>query len=283
MVLVDLNQVMISNMMMQIGNHQNAQVDENMLRHMILNTLRSNRQKFHREFGELLITCDDKNYWRRQTFPYYKAGRKKARDASELDWNAIFTALNNIREELKVYFPYKVIQIESCEADDIIGTIVHKEGTLLNTGIPILVLSGDKDYVQLHKYANVKQYDPVRKRWIANSNPEQFLAEHILKGDAGDGVPNVLSPDNSFVMSIRQRPITQKRIQEWADINKMDSEVKRNYMRNKALIDLSEVPTSIKERILNEYEAENPKDRSQLLNYFIKNKLRNLMESISEF
>jgi 5'-3' exonuclease len=283
MILVDLNQVMISNMMMQIGNHQNAQVDENMLRHMILNTLRFNRQKFHKEFGELLITCDDKNYWRRQVFPFYKAGRKKARDASELDWNAIFTALNNIREELKVYFPYKVIQIESCEADDIIGTIVHKEGTLLNTGMPILVLSGDKDYVQLQKYANVKQYDPVRKRWISNSNPDQFLAEHILKGDAGDGVPNVLSADNSFVMSIRQRPITQKRIQEWADINKMDSEVKRNYMRNKALIDLSEVPASIKEAILSEYEAENPKDRSQLLNYFIKNKLRNLMESLQEF
>jgi 5'-3' exonuclease len=283
MILVDLNQVMISNMMMQIGNHQNAQVDENMLRHMILNTLRFNRQKFHKEFGELLITCDDKNYWRRQTFPYYKAGRKKARDASELDWNAIFTALNNIREELKVYFPYKVIQIESCEADDIIGTIVHAEGTTLNTGIPILVLSGDKDYVQLHKYANVKQYDPVRKRWISNSNPEQFLVEHILKGDAGDGVPNVLSPDNSFVMSIRQRPITQKRIQEWADINNMTSEVKRNYMRNKALIDLSEVPASLKETILKEYQAENSKDRSQLLNYFIKNKLRNLMESLQEF
>jgi 5'-3' exonuclease len=283
MILVDLNQVMISNMMMQIGNHQNAQVDENMLRHMILNTLRFNRQKFHKEFGELLITCDDKNYWRRQTFPYYKAGRKKARDASELDWNAIFTALNNIREELKVYFPYKVIQIESCEADDIIGTIVHKEGTLLNTGMPILVLSGDKDYVQLQKYANVKQYDPVRKRWIANSNPDQFLVEHILKGDPGDGVPNVLSADNSFVMNIRQRPITQRRIQEWTDINKMDSEVKRNYMRNKALIDLSEVPASLKETILKEYQAENPKDRSQLLNYFIKNKLRNLMESLQEF
>jgi 5'-3' exonuclease len=283
MILVDLNQVMISNMMMQIGNHQNAQIDENMLRHMILNTLRFNRQKFHKEFGELLITCDDKNNWRRQVLPFYKAGRKKARDASELDWNAIFTALNNIREELKVYFPYKVIQIESCEADDIIGTIVHKEGTMLNTGKPMLVLSGDKDYIQLQKYANVKQYDPVRKRWIANSNPEQYQAEHILKGDAGDGVPNLLSANNSFVMSIRQRPVTQKRIQEWADINKMDSEVKRNYMRNKALIDLSEVPASIKDIILKEYEAENTKDRSQLLNYFIKNKLRNLMESLQEF
>ena len=283
MILVDLNQVMISNMMMQIGNHQNAQVDENMLRHMILNTLRFNRQKFHQEFGELLITCDDRNYWRKQAYPYYKANRRKARESSEMDWSAIFDALNNIREELKTFFPYKVIQIDACEADDIIGTIVHREGKALNVGEPILILSGDHDFKQLHKYANVKQYDPTRKRWISHSNPEEYLFEHILKGDSGDGVPNVLSPDNTFVMGIRQRPVTKKRITDWADINKMDSEVKRNYMRNKTLIDLNEIPASIKKTILEKYEEDNPKDRSQLLNYFIKNKLRNLMESISEF
>ena len=283
MILVDMNQVMISNMMMQIGNHQNAQVDENMLRHMILNTLRFNRQKFHREFGELLITCDDKNYWRRDIYPYYKANRRKARESSEIDWNAVFTALNRIRDELKTHFPYKVIQIESCEADDIIGTIVHKEGKALNVGEPILILSGDHDFKQLHTYANVKQYDPTRKRWITHSNPDQYLAEHIIKGDAGDGVPNVLSADNALVMGIRQRPVTKKRLLEWADINNMDNEVKRNYLRNKAMIDLTQVPDPIKNQILGEYEAENPKDRSQLINYFIKNKLRNLMESISEF
>ena len=284
MILVDLNQVMISNMMMQVGNHQNAQIDENMLRHMILNSLRFNRQKFHREFGELIICADDKNYWRRQVYAYYKAGRRKHREESELDWNSIFQALNKIRDELKEFFPYRVIQIETAEADDIIGTIVHTEGEQLNTGSnPILILSGDKDYIQLHKYANVKQYDPTRKRWISNSNPEMYLHEHILKGDKGDGVPNVLSPDNTFVMNNRQRPVTKKRLLEWADINNMDEEVKRNYMRNKAVIDLELVPDRIKDQILNEYEAENPKDRSQLLNYFIKNKLRNLMESISEF
>jgi 5'-3' exonuclease len=283
MILVDLNQVMISNMMMQMGSHTNAQVDENMLRHMILNSLRFNRQKFHREFGELLITCDDKNYWRRQAYAYYKANRRKARDSSELDWNAIFSALNNIRDDLKEYFPYKVIQIETCEADDIIGTIVHKEGTPLNTGEPILILSGDHDFKQLHGYANVKQYDPTRKRWISHSDPDGYLHEHIIKGDKGDGVPNVLSPDNTFVMGIRQRPITKKRLLEFSDINNMNEEVKRNYMRNRAMIDLKLIPENIKEQILNEYGAENPKDRSQLLNYFIKNKLRNLMESISEF
>lgn len=283
MILVDLNQVMISNMMAQIGNHRNMEIDENMLRHMILNTLRANRMKFKDEFGELVICADDKNYWRRQTFPYYKANRKKNRDESELDWSAIFNALNKIRDEIKTFFPYKVIQIETAEADDVIGTIVHHEGTELNTGKPILILSGDKDYIQLHKYANVKQYDPTRKRWITHSSPEKYLYEHIIKGDTGDGVPNILSPDNCLVVGQRQRPITKKRLEEWDDINTMQDEVKRNYMRNKALIDLSQVPAHIKEAVMNEWLATSDADRSQLFNYFIKNKLKNLMESISEF
>jgi hypothetical protein len=283
MILVDLNQVMISTMMAQVGNHTNMQVDENMLRHMILNSLRANRKKFHQEYGDFIICSDDKNYWRRKQFVYYKANRKKNREESELDWSSIFNSLNKIREELKTYFPYKVIQIETAEADDIIGTIVHKEGTELNTGEPILILSGDKDYIQLHKYANVKQYDPTRKRWITHSSPERYLFEHVIKGDTGDGIPNVMSPDNCLVMGERQRPITKKRMEQLEDINTMDEEVRRNFLRNKSLIDLSEVPEGIQEQILDEWEQKNTKDRSQLMNYFIKNKLRNLMEVISEF
>ena len=282
MILVDLNQVMISNMMMQIGNHKNAEIDENMLRHMILNTLRANRKKFNKEFGELVICADDKNYWRRTMFPYYKARRRENREKSEMDWTAIFTALNNIRNELKEYFPYKVLQIDTAEADDIIGTIVHKEGRVLG-GSPILILSGDKDYIQLHRYANVSQYDPTRKRWIKHSDPETFLYEHIVKGDTSDGVPNILSPDNCLVIGQRQGRVTSKRLEEFVDINNMTEEVKRNYMRNKALIDLSEIPQGIQAEILELYEKENEKDRSLLFNYFIKNKLKNLMQAISEF
>jgi len=284
MILVDLNQVMISNMMAQIGNHKNMPIDENMLRHMILNTLRANRKKFNAEFGELVICCDDKNYWRRTQYPYYKANRKKARSESELDWSAIFTALNKIRDEIKTFFPYLVIQIETAEADDIIGTIVHQEGVDLNNGSEqILILSGDKDYIQLHKYANVKQYDPTRKRWVTHSSPEKYLYEHIIKGDVGDGVPNILSPDNCLVVGERQRPITKKRLEAWQDINMMEDEVKRNYMRNKSLIDLEQIPQHIKDQVLDIWNSENVNDRSQLLNYFIQNKLRNLMEVISEF
>lgn len=283
MILIDLNQVMISNMMMQIGNHKNAQVDENMIRHMILNSLRANKVKFGSEFGEFIICADDKNYWRRQMFPYYKAARRKDREKSEMDWNAIFSALNNIREEIREVFPYKVIQVESAEADDIIGTIVHHEGRDLNVGEQILILSGDKDYVQLHTYANVKQYDPTRKRWIKHSHPENYLFEHIVKGDRGDGIPNILSPDNCFVIGQRQGRVTQKRIEEAKNINSLSEQVQRNYKRNEALIDLSKVPEHVKDQIMEQHLAENEKDRSKLFNYFVQNKLRNLMEHLSEF
>ena len=282
-ILVDLNQVMIASLMAQLGTHRNAEVDENMIRHMVLNSLRFNRMKFKSEFGELIICADDRSYWRKDVFPYYKASRRKARDESELDWGCIFSALNKIRDELKEVFPYKVIQIDGCEADDVIGAIVHKEGKYLNSGENFLILSGDKDYIQLLKYANVKQYSPILKKWITHSNPEEYLFEHIIRGDAGDGVPNVLSPDNSFVMNIRQRPITQKRLSELHDIEKMSDEIKRNYFRNKTLIDLNEIPSSNKEKILSSYAAENANNRSQLLNFFIKNRLKLLIESINDF
>ena len=282
-ILVDLNQVMISNIMVQIGNHQNAQIDENMIRHMVLNSLRANRMKFKEDFGDLVICADDKNYWRKGFFPYYKANRKKNREQSELDWNGIFNALNNIRTELKTVFPYKVIQIDRAEADDIIGTIVHKEGSILNTGVPILILSGDKDYIQLHKYGNVSQYDPVKKRWIRHDDPDKFLIEHILKGDSGDGIPNIMSADNCFMLGVRQKPMTEKRMEEYASINNLSEDLVKNYNRNKKLIDLAEVPTDIKDKIIGEYDAENKKNRSNLLNYFMEKNLRNLTAHLNEF
>jgi len=284
MILIDLNQVMISNIMAQIGNHHNAEIDENMVRHMILNTLRSLRTKFKSEFGEIVICADDKNYWRKKVYPYYKASRKRDREKSELDWHAIFNALNNVREELKTYFPYKVIQVESAEADDAIGTICHTYGNQLNTGEPILILSGDKDYIQLHKYANVKQFDPVRKRWITHNDPDQYLREHIIRGDSGDGVPNILSPDACLVEGQRQKPVTKKRLDYFLteSVDDWNEEFNRNWNRNQMLIDLSKVPDDIKDEVMTQFNND-ANDRSKLLDYFMQKKLRILMESITEF
>lgn len=287
MILVDLNQVMISNLMVQIGTHTNVEVEEGLLRHMVFNTLRKHRRMFHKEYGELVICCDDKNYWRRQMFPYYKANRKAYRNASELDWNSIFATLNSIRDDIRNVFPYKVLQIDTAEADDIIGTIVHKiEGKVLlnDTSEPILILSGDKDFIQLHGYANVKQYDPIRERFIRHDNPDVYLAEHIAKGDRGDGVPNVLSADDTFVRpNGRQKPLRSTMLNNFMQEDTIPDQYKANYMRNKRLVDLGMIPQHITDQVVEAYNESNDKSRDQIFNYFVKHKMKNLIEHIGEF
>lgn len=284
-ILVDYNQVIIASLFAGIGNHTNIDIDENLIRHMFLNSIRTNRKKFNDEYGELVICCDGKNSWRREAFPYYKANRRKNRDESEIDWNNLFNIMNTIRDELKEFFPYKVIHIDHCEADDIIGTICHDEGTELNMGAEKhLVLSADKDYIQLQTYANIDQYDPIRKRWIRNDNPDKYLEEHILKGDSGDGVPNVLSADNCLAVGERQKAMTQKRmaaLREGPDF--MDEETKRRFYRNKMMIDLSQIPEKYTTQIREEYSKNKEIGRSELFNFFVKKKLKNLITDIQDF
>lgn len=282
MIIVDFNQVMISNLMMQIGNHTNIPIEEGLFRHMVINSLRSYKQKFGDSYGEIVIACDDKNYWRKQVFPYYKANRKKNREASEINWASVFDTFNRIKNEIREFFPYRVIQVEHAEADDIIATLVNNYG---NKDESILILSGDKDFVQLQTSKNVKQYDPVRKKWINVDDPKKFLFEHILKGDAGDGVPNVLSDDDTFVSDKRQRPLTQKKIDKIYNdgVFLLDKIADRNFMRNKHMVDLSMVPESIRAEVLNKYENEAGKDKSKLFNYFIANKLKLMMENVGDF
>ena len=285
MILVDYNQVMIASLMMSIGNHTNAEIDENMIRHMFLNSLRSNRKKFSPDFGEIVICADGQKSWRRAAFPYYKAGRRKSREESELDWNELFRIINLVREEITEFFPYKVLHFDYCEADDIIGTICHKYGVEMNNGSEqILVLSGDKDYMQLQKYANVKQYSPVQKKWVQSNDPNKYLIEHIIRGDGGDGVPNILSADNSIVVGERQKAMTAKRLEALSQgPETMDETTKSRYYRNKMMIDLTEVPEKYQTQIITEFEKEKEVGRSALFNYFVTRKLKNLLTDIGDF
>lgn len=284
MILMDLSQVMTATLMVELTSKGGTDYDDGMLRHMILNSIRANRHKFKSQYGDLIICADDANYWRKAAFPYYKAARKKAKEKSEIDWKRIYASFNQLKLDLETYFPYKFIQVPNAEADDIIGTIVHKEGTPLNSGEPILILSGDKDYFQLHQYGNVKQYDPVKKALITTPNPERYLFEHILRGDTGDGIPNILSQDNSFVIGQRQKPVTQKRIADWEYCTDFMKEIElRGFKRNEMLIDLKNVPDHIKEQTIAKYQEPNLKDRSKLMNYFMNHNLKMLMESITDF
>lgn len=286
MLILDLNQIMISNVLQQLGNHTNVEIEENLVRHMVLNSIRNLKTKY-KNYGQLVIACDDKKYWRREMFPAYKGNRKKDREKSEIDWSSLFNTLNTIKQELKDYFPYPTIQVEGAEADDVIGSLVAEFGVPLNSSSAekILILSGDKDFVQLQSYVNVSQYDPIHKKNINCKDPAQFLKELILKGDRGDGIPNVLSPDNCLIEGIRQKPLTAKKMAELLsmDPSTYDPDIRSNFMRNHTLIDLSFTPKSISQAVIEQFRSQQDKPRDKLFNYFVKHKLKTLMESINEF
>jgi hypothetical protein len=283
MIIMDLSQVMISNLMIQLGNHTNADIEEDLLRHMVLNSVRAYNVKFKNEFGEMIIACDAGNNWRRQIFPYYKANRRKNREKSEINWTSVFESLNKVRDELKDYFPYRVLRVDGAEADDIIGTLAQTYG---NTNEKILILSGDKDFVQLQAYMNVQQFDPVQKKWRKTNDVDKFMKEHIIRGDAGDGVPNFLSADDTFVVGARQKPISQKKLDQWLNSDPKefcDEKMLRGYLRNQQLVDLNFIPPDIKKEVLVQYEQQAGKGRDKLFNYFIERRLKLLLESINEF
>mgnify|MGYP003336965565 FL=1 len=280
MVLVDLNQVLLAGLMAQIAN-QKGKLDEHLIRHMVLNIIRNHLRNFRNEYGEVVLCCDNRKYWRKEFFPFYKANRKKNRDKSDLDWHLIFDMLAKFKTELKENFPYKVIDVEGAEADDIIGTLVP----VYSPHEKILILSSDGDFLQLQKYQNVKQYNPAQKKYIKSDNPLLELKEKIIRGDKGDGIPNIFSPSDCFVRDLRQKPITkgvleklmEKHYGEWEDMS-----AREGFVRNQVLIDLSLIPGDVKKQILNTYEETKPA-KGKLLNYFIEHKLKNLMEVIEEF
>lgn len=286
MILVDLNQVLLSGLMAQIAGKKNVKLEEDLVRHMILNILRNHIKTFKSDYGEVVLCCDNRRYWRKEYFPFYKAGRKKTREKSDLDWHLIFDMLAKFKDELKENFPYKVIDVDGAEADDIIGTLVPRHIMSEN----IVIISSDGDFLQLQKYSNnkytVKQYNPSQKKFITSENPEIELKEKIITGDKGDGIPNILSPNDCFVREIRQKSITKSSLTKMLseDIaNDKNEYIKAGFLRNQTLIDLSFIPKEIKEKIINNYEENKPASKQKLFNYFVEKKLMNLIDSIGDY
>ena len=287
-----MNQCMISNLMMQVKIGDD--LDENLVRHMVLNSLKSYKKKFHDEYGNLVLCYDSKHYWRKELFPYYKQNRKKDREKSSLDWNRIFEILNKIRDEIRNNFPYVVMEIYGAEADDIIATLSkhvavqntkrQKNGESLEK---VLILSGDKDFIQLSKYPCVKQYNPLQKKFVSGIDPKLYIKEHVIKGDRSDGIPNFLSMDDTFVSGKRQKPISKKNILKWINNEPetyCNSEQLANYHRNLKLIDLTYIPDKIQQEITEEFERLNSCTPTKLsINYFIENKLVSLLNELEDF
>ena len=279
MILLDYSQTVIGSFM--AVSRGKPVVEEDLLRHTILNSIRMFRNKFTKDYGEMVICCDDKNNWRKEVFPEYKANRRKNRENDITDWKTLFELLHEMREDLNKYFPYKVMHIDSAEADDIIGVLVdHCEEN------PTLILSSDKDFIQLQKYQGVRQWSPLQKKFVVG-DPVESLYDKTIRGDTGDGVPNILSSDDTLITEgKRQTPVTKKKMELWRGKKPEEfcnEAMLRNYHRNKTLVDLRETPKSIRINIVNQYDNQEAGDRSQLLNYFVDKRLKNLMEVIDEF
>ena len=270
-------------MMVQIGfskKRESIPIDENLLRHMILNVIRTYVKKFN-EYGQVVIACDNKNYWRKQAFPYYKITRKKMRTDSGLDWNNIFTILNKIRDELKECAPYKVLDVDGAEGDDVIAALVQYYTE------PTMILSSDKDFPQLQILPWVKQYSPIMGKFIKAKNPQAHLKELIIRGDKSDAIPNILSADNSFKDNIRQKSIMEDKFVVW--MKQTPNEIcvtetmKHGWSRNESLIDLSKMPDDLRKKIIYTYENGVPAPMQKFMSYMMEKRLKNLLECITEF
>ena len=279
-ILVDANQIAISHLMVRHKIENGIHIES--VRKSIVRVLGRIQRRFKDEFGQMILCYDDKNYWRRESFPFYKQNRKKERENSKYDWDQVFSVLNKVRDELRLNFPYQVIQVHGAEADDVIATLV-RSNVENPPAEPVLILSADKDFIQLHKYPLVKQYDPIRNRWIEDSDPVRYLQEHIIKGDRSDGIPNILTSDDAIVNGKTQKKMSKEKISSLAsmDPNEFTNFIRlRNWKRNSELIDFTHIPRSVYERIIT-YVSKNKARENLNIQYFIDNNITDLIEEFS--
>lgn len=280
MIICDYSGIAIANLFAM-----KMEINENLIRHMILNSLRMYNVKYRKEYGQMVIACDGGNTWRKELYPQYKAQRKANREESSTNWPEFFRILGMVRQEIQENLPFKVVHLQGVEADDVIATLVEQTQEF-GRYEPVMIISADKDFIQLQQFTNVKQFSPMTKVNVKDPNPKRYLYEHILRGDSSDGVPNVLSKDDVFVSGGRQTPLRAKLIDEWINnwdnlAGVMDAETLRNFQRNQSLIDLTKIPDNKKQQILATFEASKP--RSNVLNYLINKRCSQLIECASEF
>jgi hypothetical protein len=289
MILIDYSQVCVAAILAFSADLKKGEEGDkkNLIRHVALSSIKAYKKKYRKDYGEIVIACDGRNYWRKDFFANYKGLRKKAREESDLDWKVIFETLGEIREDLKEHFPYKVVHVDKCEADDIIA-ILAESTQEFGRMEEVMIVSSDKDFKQLHEYSNVAQYSPMLKKQIKVNKKElhAWLIEHVVKGDSGDGIPNILSADDVFMKGERQKPVSSKRLQEFIDngfIACKTDEERRNWQRNVTLVNFKHIPEDIKQTVMEAFEVKPKADKNDVMNYLIKHKCRNLLNEIEEF
>lgn len=297
MILIDYSQVSLATIL-SFKNELNKSQEEvkDLIRHIVLSTILNYKKKYGSQYGNIVICCDGRKYWRKEVFPYYKGDRKKNREKSDFDWKLIFEVLDQMRADLREFFPYKVIHLDRAEADDVIAILTEWSQTneLVQDGLyerpqKNIIISSDHDFLQLQKYEGVAQFSPNTKKLIKMSHKDLYVKyiTHIVKaGD--DGIPNILSKDDVLVTEgVRQTPMSAKRLEEFIEQGKdacRNDDERRNWDRNETLVSFAKIPEDIREGILSEYiKGTQNIDRMRIMSYLIKNKCRLLLNSLEEF
>jgi 5'-3' exonuclease len=258
--------------------------NEQLCKHLIYNKIRAYNQKFSNQYGDMVICLEGKNNWRYESFQYYKHNRKTTKAEDVETWTELYRVLEATVNDLIEFFPFAVLRVNRTEADDVLATLAR----YINE--PNIIISSDKDFMQLLSLPHVSQYDPRTEAMKKlDVTPEQYILEHVLGGDRSDGIPNILSPDNFFLCAdgVRQKSITKKYKEEFIGRLKnkeLTNEEVKNFKRNSKLINLSEIPKEIKVAILEQYSRYEIKgNHKTLLNYFIENQYTAFVECVNEF
>ena len=278
MILLDFSGTMVAAVMQYLFMNDTVELNEDLIRHMVLKSIQAVKRK-HRDYGNVIISCDSHTYWRKDLFPYYKIGRKKTREESLINWSDVYKYMRKIKEEINESFSYPMIEVEGAESDDIIATLVR----LVFLVEPVMIVSRDHDFMQLQRYKNVKQYSSVDKKFLETDDPNKYLFEHIIKGDSGDSIPNIFSPINSVALNIRQKPAHKKKIDLWWEDKRVPDELKERFDLNRQLIDLSKTPMELQKKIVETYFVQKDKPKKNLMNYFMEHNLSELLPDIQNF
>jgi len=285
MVLIDYAGISIGSVLGQLNKGE--KLSENLVKHIILNNIRTYRNRFPESSWGRMVICLEGRSWRRDIFPQYKAARTTNKAKDKYNWDEIYRLLKLTSADIKDNFPYAVIHVENGEADDIIGAITMCEMDKLGAE-KIAIVSADKDFIQLHNLGEVVQYSPFQDKMIEEPSPGRYLFEHLLRGDSTDGVPNANSPDNSFTDKIRQKPMRKTDIEHYWDNRDsyqggMNDGVYRNFIRNQKMIDLKFMPKDVYESSITQLDSYKYPMRGKVFNYLIENKMNMLIECASEF
>lgn len=289
MIIFDFSLALQANVRIISKAKENVTVDN--LRIRLLDHILNINKKFKRQYGSNIILALDSGSWRKKIFPYYKFKREEKRQADEYDWKTIYSHYEVIINEINDFFPYSILKVKGAEGDDIVATLCKE---IRNE--EIMIISRDKDFMQLHRNENVSQYDPIVNKMISvTEDIDYHLFHHIMKGDESDGIPCIYSPETFYTQSLRPRQQTVyqnvvREIYKYSDqeLKKYfdNKEVFKRFEQNRRLISLDHIDEEVKNNILNTYKSFEPRKArvGVIMEYLREKKLTSLfMDEIYYF